>query len=162
MPEGDKPSKPVAPKNYTPLQPKEREQWNNFLDFLNKQGVAGSPELDKRDQSLGLSYMDKYRKMNPDFKLQPSDVERIQYEQQLLRKGDSFPTMTPNEFNTIKTHLMNTNQKYLGMPLSEPDNWLGSLTSKEYYPQASIVGSGLNKSFGTDLESYARALLGQK
>ena len=155
--DGD-PSKPQPPKNYAPLKPAERTAWNGFLDYLSKQGVAGSPELDKRDQSLGLSYMDKYRKLNPDFKLQPEDLPRVQYDSYLIRKGDSYSDMSPSQLSIVRQHLQ---PAYLNRTISDTDGWLGSLTSKQYYPQGKIVGT-TNTDFGTDTEAYSKALLGQK
>jgi hypothetical protein len=154
---GETPAKKVdAPKDYTPLTLVQRKNWNDFLDYLQKEGVGGSADLDKRDQTLGLQYLSKYNKENPDKSIDPKLIDDIQYEQYQLRKGDSFGTMKPEELAYVRKGL---NPAYMTRPISEVDNWLGSLTSREYYPTAHR-GTNTEGSydFGVDIESYVRSL----
>jgi hypothetical protein len=146
---------PKAPSNYKPLSVDERTQWNGFLDYLDKNKMGGNAALDKRDQSLGLNYFNKYKAANPNFTLNPDDVQRVQYDQYLLRKGDNFPTMKPEELAFVRNGL---NPAYMKRDISQPDNWLGSLTSKEYYPQSMRLKPNGNVNFGTDIESYVKSL----
>ncbi len=44
---GNPPGVPAAPKGYTVSTPQQRTEWNGFLDYLDKQGIAGKPELDQ-------------------------------------------------------------------------------------------------------------------
>ena len=151
-----KDAKPSAPENYKPLTNSERTQWNGFLDYIDSQKLGGSPKLDVRDQSLGLSLMAKYKKMNPDFSLTPADVPKIQYEQYLLRKGDSFPTITPQQLTYMRNGL---SPAYMARDVSEVDGWLGSRTSKEYYPTATRSDNHGNKyDFQTYFEAYTNSL----
>jgi hypothetical protein len=153
---GDKPTIPAAPSNYTPLTPDQRTEWNNFLGYVDQQGLAGSTKLDARDQGIGLGLMQKYKKANPNFSLTPADIARVQYDQYLLRKGDSFNGMTPEQMNYMRKGL---NPAYLARPISPVDNWLGSITSKLYYPQARRGDNqGNSYNFGTDVESYVKGL----
>jgi len=146
--------KPQQPENYKPLNPVERQQWNNFLDYLDKRGVGGSKDLDKRDQSLGLQYMKGYKKDNPDFSLDEKDIPRIQYDQYLLRKGDSYPTLNSSELQYVRKGL---NPAYMAREVSPIDGWMGSITSKLYYPTAKRVGTG-GKDYGTDFEGFVKPL----
>src|SRR5882672_10358025 len=91
------PDKPAPPNGYKPLSVQQRKDWNDFLDYMDKSGVGGKPELDKRDQTLGLQYLDKYRQMNPKTTVTKDIIPSVQYEQYLLRKGDEFPGMKPEE-----------------------------------------------------------------
>lgn len=154
---GDEPKKKVdPPKGYTPLNVIQRKNWNDFLDYLQKEGVGGSDKLDKRDQTLGLTYLNKYNKENPDKAVDPKTIPHIQYEQYQLRKGDSFPGLKPEELKYIRNGL---NPAYLSRPTSEVDSWLGSLTSRSYYPTAHRgSNTGDSYDFGTDVESYVRSL----
>lgn len=153
--EDPKDTAPKAPANYKPLTVGERTQWNGFLDYLDKNKMGGNPALDKRDQTLGLNYFNKYKAANPNFTLTPDDVQRVQYEQYMLRKGDSFPTMKPEELQFIRNGLT---PAYLNRGISPADNWLGSLTSKEYYPSSIRLEANGNRNFGNDIESYVRSL----
>lgn len=162
---GENPPKKVdAPKGYQTLSPIQRKNWNDFLDYLQDQGIGGKTDLDKRDQTLGLNYLNKYNKENPNKAIDPTLIPSIQYEQQMLRKGDSFPGMKPEEFNWVKKGLSENSPKYFERPISDVDSWLGSLTSREYYPtfKRGVGGPhgtpGQEYDFGTDMENYVRSL----
>lgn len=154
---GEEPGKKVIPpKDYAPVSVIQRKNWNDFLDYLQAQGVGGSTDLDKRDQTIGLQYLNKYNKENPDKAIDPKMIPNVQYEQYMLRKGDAFPGLKPEELNYIRKGL---NPAYLTRPISDVDSWLGSLTSREYYP-TSRRGTNMGDSydFGVDIESYVRSL----
>jgi len=154
---GEEPKKKVdPPKDYKQLSVIDRKNWNDFLDYLQKEGVGGSDKLDKRDQTLGLTYLNKYNKENPDKAIDPKQIASVQYEQYQLRKGDSFPGLKPEELKYIRGGL---NPAYMARPVSETDAWLGSLTSREYYPTATRgTSTGEKYDFGVDLSSYVKSL----
>ncbi len=148
--------KPAPPTGYKPLSPTQRKDWNDFLDYMEKAGVGGKPELDRRDQSLGLQYLDKYRQMNPKTTVTKDIIPAVQYEQYLLRKGDEFPGLKPEELSYIRKGL---NPAYLNRPTSNVDSWLGSITSKSYYPTARRgTNQGGQYDFGVNFEDYVRSL----
>lgn len=154
---GEEPKKKVdPPKGYAPLTVIQRKNWNDFLDYLQKEGVGGSKDLDKRDQTLGLNYLNKYNKENPDKAVNAEQVPFVQYEQYMLRKGDAFPGLKPEELNYIRNGL---NPAYLKRPASDVDSWLGSLTSRSYYPTARRgTNTGDSYDFGVDIDSYVKSL----
>lgn len=152
---GDKPS-PAPPSNYRVRTPQERKDWNDFLDYLGQQGVGGSAELDKRDQKLGLSYLGKWQKLHPETTVTAEAIPQIQYDQYLLRKGDHFPGITDEQLKYMRNGL---NPAYLNRPVSDIDGWLGSLTSKQYYPTSERADNkGHKYVYGTDFESYLNGL----
>lgn len=152
---GDPEPAPTAPKGYKPLGVQQRKDWNNFLDYLEKEGIGGKEELDKRDQSLGLNYLKKYKKSNPESTVSADTIPMVQYEQYLLRKGDAFPGLNPEELSYIRKALP---AQYLSRPVSNVDSWLGSVTSRLYYPTATRASNKGDKfDFGVDFESYARS-----
>lgn len=152
---GDKPTVPKAPDNYAPLTPDQRQQWNDFLDFVGKQGLGGSAKLDARDQKLGLGLLQQYKKANPNFAITPQMIPNIQYDQWQLRKGDSFPGLTPEQLKYVRSGL---NPAYMQRPVSDTDGWLGSLTSKQYYPTATGgTSQGQHYDFGVNIEDYAKS-----
>jgi hypothetical protein len=148
---------PPTPPGYTPLSTQQRADWNNFLDYLDKQKLGGNPILDKRDQTLGLQQMAAYKKANPNFSITPAMIPNIQYEQYMLRRGNSFPGMSSSDLNYIRKGMT---PAYMTRPISDVDSWLGSYTSKEYYPTAYRSDNQGNKwDFGVNVEDYAKSLI---
>lgn len=147
---------PKAPANYTPLSVTQRQDWNNFLMYLDKKGIGGSKDLDVKDKNIGLAYLKQYQKENPNTTINPHIISNVQYDQYLLRKGDSFNGLTPEQMSYMRKGL---NPSYLAREVSPVDNWLGSITSKLYYPQARRGDNvGNNYNFGVDIESYIKGL----
>lgn len=150
------PEPPAPPQGYKPLTPQQRKDWNDFLDYLEKEKVGGSPELDKRDQSLGFQYLDRYKKMNPNSSVSKDIIPSVQYEQYMLRKGKEFPGLKPEELDYIRKGL---NPAYLNKPVSGVDSWLGSLTSRQYYPNARRgTNQGEQYDFGVNFEDFVRSI----
>jgi hypothetical protein len=154
---GENPPKKVdAPKDYQPLTVIERKNWNDFLDYLQDHGIGGSTKLDQRDQTLGLTYLNKYNKENPDKAIDPKKIGSIQYEQYMLRKGDSFPGLTTEQLAYVRKGL---NPAYMSRDVSEMDSWLGSRTSREFYPTAHRgTNQGYSYDFGVDIGAYVNSL----
>jgi hypothetical protein len=147
---GENPPKKVdAPKGYQTLSPIQRKNWNDFLDYLQTEGVGGKTDLDKRDQTLGLNYLNKYNKENPNKAIDPTLISSIQYEQQQLRSGESFAGMKPEETRVLRKQL---SQDYLNRPVAPNTDSLGTSLSRSYYPE---FKKG-DKSYGTDAESYMK------
>lgn len=148
---GEEPKKKVdPPKGYKgPLPATKRKEWNDLLDYMQKEGVAGSSDLDKTDQQTGLSYLEKYRKDNPNTSLTKDDIPSIQYEQQQLRTGESFPGMSPEQTRVLRKQM---NSKYLERSNSDSTSQFNSSLSRQYYPS---FKSG-DKDYGTDIEEYMK------
>ena len=80
------------PSGYVPLTVQQREDWNEYLNSLGKE--AGSPELDKGVPTAGRQKLDAYLKANPNsslnnFQSQDALIKSIQYEMQVMRRGDN-------------------------------------------------------------------------
>jgi hypothetical protein len=142
------------PPNYKPLTVDQRTDWNNFLNYLDSKGVSGNKVLDARDKTLGLQYLDEYKKLNPKSTLSAETIPVVQYDQYMLRKGDRFGNFTSDELKGWRE----SNKDFVNKPVSNVDSWLGSVTSKLYYPSASrVFNDGRPKQdFGTDIETYYR------
>lgn len=141
---------PNPPTNYKPISVDQRTQWNNFLDYANKQqGV----DFDK-DPQAGARLMAAYKKSNPNFSLTPEQVSHIQYEQYQLRKGETFGNLKPEQLKYLRQGLPAT---YLNRPIPEATGQFNAATSKLYYPQKTANG----KTWGTDIESYVNGVGGQ-
>jgi hypothetical protein len=151
----DPPAEP--PQNYKPSTPDQRNRWNKFLDFMQSKGMAGNVDLDKRDRSLGMDLLNEYNKKNPSMAVAPDFIPIAQHESNLIRKQQTFPGLMPDQSRYAFSKLA---PQFLNRPISPVDNWLGSYTSKQYYPTFTNEGdkTGAGKiSYGTDFESYAKS-----
>lgn len=147
---------PAPPAGYKQPSLQNRQDWNRFLDYLEANKVGGSADLDKRDQSLGMTWLNKYRALNPKTSITPDLIPSIQYDQYMLRKGDTYPSLTPEQLQYVRKGL---NPAYMSRPVSAVDGWLGSITSKLYYPLARRGAStGEQWDFGPDIETYAKSV----
>jgi len=119
------------PTGYKPLSMGQRADWNKFVRYLNRdKKVGGSEDLDKRDKRLGLDYLDEYRKNNPDFSITPDMVPYVQYEFQQLKNTNALPGVEPTgRVKTLITDYFNNRN------VSPVDGWIGSLTSRQGYPE---------------------------
>lgn len=126
--EGD----PTAPpKGYKPLTNEQRSQWNGFVRYLNRDlKVGGSKDLDNRTNTMGLNYMKEYAKANPGFAITPEMVPYVQYEFQQLKNTNSLPgQQVDGRVKTLITDYFKDRQ------VSDADGWIGSLTSRQGYPE---------------------------
>lgn len=152
---GDDDKNYQPPKNYRPSTVQERENWNKFLDYLSEKGVGGNEVLDKRDQKLGLKYLEEYNKKNPEAQVSENFIPTVQYESYLIRKKGSFPGLTANQ---NKYAFENLSPAYRNRPISPLDSWLGSYTSKQYYPVYERHTKEGAQKFGTDFQKYLSGL----
>lgn len=147
-----------APPPPPPLTLDEKNQWNGFVDYLKKRGVGGSAALDNRDTNMGQQLMEEYRKQNPHFTLGYDRVGDVQqdlqnYRQSLVQKYKANPAIIPG----IKDE-----SEIMG-GLSPVDNWLGSKTSMQRYPGATLTQSdGSVQNFGLNQAAYDAAIANMK
>lgn len=146
---GDPPNKKEPPKGYKPLTASQRRDWNDMLDSMQKEGVAGSNDLDQPDKNVGSAYIEKYRKENPNTSITSEMIPSVQYEQQAFRTGESFPGLSKEQLSMLRKQV---NPDYLKRPTAEPGSPFNSVLSREYYPQ---FKKG-DKSYGTDMEGYLK------
>lgn len=143
----DTPRAILPPTNYTPSTADQRRNWNMFTNFLREKGVAGSTDLDKRDQSLGLKYLDEYNKANPDNQVPAAFIPTAQYETYQIMKRGQFPGLSPEE---AEYAFRGNAERFKDRPFSEVDGWLGSLTSTQAY-QKYVRGTSMNKATGENV-----------
>lgn len=152
---GGKTEDPSPPKDYKPSTPEERKKWNQFLDYLDKKGIAGSKDLDARDQSLGKKFLDEYNKTNPDAAVSENFIPKAQYESYLIRKKRQFPGMSDDQAKYAFDRLA---PQFKNRPISAVDSWLGSATSKQYYPTFERLSKEGKQQFGTSFEDYVKGI----
>jgi hypothetical protein len=139
------------PTNYKPLTVAQKTQWNNFLHYLEQQGIGGKVDLDQgQDQTADL--INDYKKVNKNFGITPQMVPFIQYEIQMMKQG-KIPDDKGN-FIDINNSVVGKAIPMLfkGRNLSPVDGRIGSLTSVEAYPIP--WSNDLHKNWGTDYWTY--------
>lgn len=142
----------AAEMTVPPLTPDQKNQWNNFVDYLDKAGYKGSPLLDDRNKTLGLNLIEQYRKANPSFTLTYENVKDVQEDLQTYRAD------MVNKFKTGKVVVDGVKSEDEIMPgLSAVDGWLGSKTSNWKFPTAVMASPNKKSDFGVDLAAYEAA-----
>jgi len=138
-----------APKGYSTRTPKQRKDWNTFLDYLQKEGVAGSKDLDATDRNVGLDALRKFNKENPDSSIDESSIPFIQYEQKALRSGQEFPGVDAGRLKVLRQQM---SPEYLQRQTADVGSPFNTALSREYYPTFSKG----DKEYGTDMEGYVK------
>lgn len=146
---GGDPKKKAPPKGYKPTTPSQRRDWNDMLDKMQKDGIAGGKDLDQSDRNVGAAYIEKYIKETPGTSVSPELIPHVQYEQQQLRSGDSFAGMSPEQTRILRNQLASN---YLQRQVPDPGTPFNSGMSRAYYPEFKKGG----KSYGTDAEGYMK------
>lgn len=110
-----------------PIDNNVRKSWNDYVDFLKKKGVAGSPELDKG--GLGNAMLDQYIRENPGTYLKPEMVKDIQAD---------FSNYRNFALSQVKAGKMvfdeGVNEGNFMQELSKLDSYPGSLTTRHKFP----------------------------
>lgn len=144
---GGEPKAGAAPKGYAVTTPQQRTEWNGFLDYLDKQGVAGKADLDQ--SGTGLKYFQKYKTANPDVSITADQIPHIQYEQQQIRSGDNFGNLGAAPLGYLRQGMSDA---YMSRPVGNANGQIDNATSKLYYPAST--------EHGTDVEGYYNAKMG--
>lgn len=141
----------ASPKGNAATTPQQRTEWNGFLDYLDKKGVAGKPDLDA--PGAGLKYFQQYKKANPDVSITPDNIATIQNEQQQIRNGGSIGNLGTQQMDYLRQGLSDS---YLNKPVPAATGQIDQATSKLYYPTAKTADTD----HGTDIEGYYNAKVG--
>lgn len=138
----------------TPLTPVQKQQWNLFQDYMQKNGLAGNPALDDRNKGLGQYYFQQFAAHTPGFSLTYQDVPRVQQELQDYRANlvNQYKAgkIAPSDDIKSEADIMGN--------LSPVDSWLGSKTSSSRFPVATATNSqGQTTNYGTDVSAFDQA-----
>ena len=136
-----------------PLTNDMKSQWNGLIDYLDKRGYKGSPDLDNRDTRLGERLMNEYKAQNPHFTLTYDQIPVIQqglqdYRTEALKKIKSGGATVDG--------LKDDSEFMAG--LSPSDGWLGSKTSSWKYPTATLAVNGDTTKYGVNTAAYDAAI----
>lgn len=145
------PGEEAKPKPLTTVQ---KQNWNNFIDFLDKSGYKGSADLDNRDTELGKMLLAKYNAANPKAQIQYEDVPSVQNELQQYRQS------LINSWKSGQSQGDGIKSVDDIMPgLSKVDGWLGSKTSSYKFPTAVVTHTdGSKQNFGVNTDLYDKLI----
>src|SRR5260370_878036 len=114
-----------------PLTNAQKMMWNQYIDFMDKQGMKGNAELDNRDKKLGEFYFNRFKAQNPAVTLNYADVPRVQADLQNYRNN------LISQWKSDKMQAPGIKSEDEIMPgMSSVDGWLGSKTSSYKFPVA--------------------------
>lgn len=143
-----------------PLTDNQKQDWNQFIDFVDKQGLKGNLILDDKDKGLGMYLMQKYKSLNPKATISYQDVPRVQqtlqdYKATLVdqyKKGLIAPT---DSIKNPETDIMGG--------LSPVDGWLGSKTSSYKFPVAQATNADKSATnYGTNTQAFDKDRLAKQ
>lgn len=144
-----------------PLSPAQKNDWNRFIDFVDKEGFKGNPTLDDKNKQLGNYLMQKFQSLNPKTTITYNDVPRVQQELQ------NYRTDVVNQWKANKSIVPDAKSEDEIMPgLSGVDGWFGSKTSSHKFPTATYSrtenGQTTTTNYGTDTQRYDADMAKQK
>lgn len=140
-----------------PLTNDEKQQWNGFIDYLDKKGLRGSALLDNKDTSLGAKLISEYQSVNPNFTLGYDRVSDVQNDLQ------NYRNQLFKDYQQGKVSIPGVRTVEDVMPgISQVDGWLGSKTSNYKYPSAYLTQSQGNSTkttnYGVNTAAYDAAM----
>ncbi len=151
---------PVPPK---PLNNDEKTRWNQFIDYVEAQGMKNNPVLDQRNKQIGMGLIQKFNYTNPKAALPMDIVPRVQqdlqnYRQNLIQQWKAGKT-APIE--GVKT------EEDIMPQISPVDSWPGTRTLSHRFPIATKTtvaptGDKTVQDFGTNMDAYNAAMGSQK
>lgn len=138
------------PKNANLLSPQDRSFWNGFVDYVEKKGLKGSPDLDKRDLGLSKTLFDEYAKeVKSPYKYEefvPAVQQNIaDYRNTAIEKARRGEIQIPGVDYTNKASVVDVGDEALKSMfmsgLSDVDGWAGSRTTSWRFPRQEVLNS---------------------
>lgn len=142
-------------KQASKLSVAQKQNWNNFVDYLDKAGYKGSADLDNRDTQLGKNLLTKYNTANPNAQINYEDVPAVQTELQNYRQAlvNKWKAGAASTTSGIKS------EDEIMPGLSQVDGWLGSKTSSYKFPEATITHTdGTQQKLGVNTDLYDKLI----
>jgi len=116
----------------------EKKDWNEYIDYLSKKGLKGSPELNKGagEENVGRKVLKQFLKENPTSSLRIEKVPKIQnYFEDLQKSGKE-------RLESGKSKMAEGQTKESFMKgISKVDIYPGSKTTTYKFPTASLETS---------------------
>src|SRR6185312_6865089 len=118
-----------APKSSPKIDNNVRAAWNDYISWLDKKGLKGSPALDHND--LGGKMIDEYRKEHPDTPITREMVVPIQ------KEFSNYRNWAINQIESGKgAYAPGTNKDNFLKSLSVVDGIPGQMTTSYSFPKS--------------------------
>jgi len=137
------------PKTPKQLSPQDRNFWNGFVDYVEKKGLKGSPDLDKRDLGLSRKLFDEYAQSSDAPYSYEEFVPTVQqsisdYRNTAIQKARRGEIQIPGvDYVTNKTTPVDVGDEALKSMfmsgLSDVDGWAGSKTTSWRFPREAVL-----------------------
>lgn len=127
------------------LSSQDRSFWNGFVDFVDKKGLKGSPDLDKRDLGLSKKLFDEYSKgaYNYDEFVPTVQQSIADYRNTAIQKARRGEIQIPGVDYTNKANPVDVGDEALNSMfmagLSNVDGWAGSRTTSWRFPREQVL-----------------------
>lgn len=147
-----------SPQQQTPkpLSPKDKTNWNKFIDFVEMQKMKGNPQLDRRDKQIGMGLLQKFNYANPGHALPMDIVPQVQ--QELNDYRDKVVQQYKQGKLQVTPDVKSENDIMAG--ISKIDGWPGTKTLSSKFPVAvatdDVMGEKTTKNYGTDIERFEK------
>jgi len=149
----DKEKDPKSLEGVSFLSPEKMEEWNQFIDYAEKKGFRGNPDLDKNNK--GNLLFEEWRKLNPKVTISKADMPSVRKSMLRLRddameeikKGGEYTGSTlgrqtgPNaNFGEFMRHLVLNEE-------SNDPNYIGQRMTMTRFPRgkAQVKEKGTGK-----------------
>ena len=122
------------------LNANDRAFWNGFVQYVQKKGLKGSPELDKRDLNLSKKLFSEYSAANNAAYDYDTFVPQVQqhisdYRNKAIEQIKTGKAQLPGYNNDPK---FDFDANFMS-GLSAVDGWAGSKTTSWQFPQEKMV-----------------------
>ena len=138
----------TKPTGYVETTEQQRKDWNNYVEYLEGKGLAGSTKLDRGSaggSTVGKDELKKYLAANPSSTLSLDMVPNIQYEFELLRYGKDGFGISEKGFKRLRQILNITVPVTTKTAASPIDRNSGSYTTSCRYPASGSAGFNIKK-----------------
>lgn len=135
-----------------PLDDNTKNKWNKFLDFVEANKMKGSPLLDQRNKSVGMTLLQKFNMNNPKDALPLDIIPKVQQSLQDYRNN------LVNQWKAGKMQADIKSPDEIMSGISPVDGWPGTKTLSSRFPTASVTivtpDSTTKKNYGTDTQKF--------
>lgn len=127
------------------LSSKDRNFWNGFVDYVEKKGLKGSADLDKRDLGLSKKLFDEYAKGAYTYEEFIPTVQQsiADYRNTAIQKARRGEIQIPGVDYTNKAQPVDVGDEALKnmfmSGLSDVDGWAGSRTTAWRFPREQVL-----------------------
>jgi hypothetical protein len=123
------------------LSPQKMQEWNSYIDYTEKKGYRGKPELDK--DNLGNKLFDEWKKANPKASISKEDMPSVRKSLLKLRE-ETISDMKANK-GKWKVFSGTPQEKELSGPDVDYTEFMGFLPRNEKSQDPNYIGQYMTR-----------------